>query len=250
MKLKKIIFIMVFLSVTISIFTPVAAESEWVQWYSETSFTLNQGYHWRLSMGGLKGYNTYIQVSVNGIIDIYVTDEENMNKFWSSQTFTSYLTYEGVSAKTINYTLPSDQVWYLLIDNTNIYGTPSSSDVSGAITIHYLSTTSAPFDPIPILILILAIGICLAIIIPLVIYEQSKKKKKSKQIEKLESEPPSNSKEKETIIKERIKVIYDLPEKCPNCNAPLKYENVKMRGLNKAECGYCNSMFDLIEKEI
>lgn len=51
-------------------------------------------------------------------------------------------------------------------------------------------------------------------------------------------------------IKERIKVIYDLPEKCPSCSVPLKYENIKMRGPTKAECGYCNSMFDLLEKEI
>ncbi|MFX0132429.1 MAG: hypothetical protein ACFFDN_02160 [Candidatus Hodarchaeota archaeon] len=55
---------------------------------------------------------------------------------------------------------------------------------------------------------------------------------------------------KEIIIKERVKIIYELPQNCPNCKVNLKYEEVIMKGPNKVQCAYCNSLIDLIEKEI
>ncbi len=52
------------------------------------------------------------------------------------------------------------------------------------------------------------------------------------------------------IIRERVKVTYSLPENCPKCKVVLRYEEVTMKGPNKVECAYCNSIIDLIEKEI
>lgn len=55
---------------------------------------------------------------------------------------------------------------------------------------------------------------------------------------------------KEVIIREKIKVTYTLPDKCPKCKADLNYEDMIMKGPNKVKCSYCNSVIDLIEKEI
>ncbi len=52
------------------------------------------------------------------------------------------------------------------------------------------------------------------------------------------------------IIKERVKVTYTLPSNCPNCKANLKYEEIIMKSPDKAECAYCGSIINLIEKEI
>jgi len=54
--------------------------------------------------------------------------------------------------------------------------------------------------------------------------------------------------EKHTI-KERVRVTYVLPDNCTNCSAPLKYGNVKMLDFNKAECPYCSTTINLIERE-
>ena len=64
-----------------------------------------------------------------------------------------------------------------------------------------------------------------------------------------QSTEASQSYVKEKVIKEKIKVTYDLPDSCPKCNANLKYEDVTWRASDKVECKYCNSLINLIEKE-
>ena len=46
---------------------------------------------------------------------------------------------------------------------------------------------------------------------------------------------------------ERRFVRESLPAECPECNAPLKYNEVKWVGPRRAECPYCGNVVDLEE---
>lgn len=58
---------------------------------------------------------------------------------------------------------------------------------------------------------------------------------------KLPQTPPTHH--SRTLIRE------SLPEECPNCDAPLRYDEVKWVGPRRAECPYCGQTVDLEERE-
>ncbi|MDO8124140.1 MAG: hypothetical protein Q6364_07140 [Candidatus Hermodarchaeota archaeon] len=41
-----------------------------------------------------------------------------------------------------------------------------------------------------------------------------------------------------------------LPTECPECDAPLKYNEVKWVGPRRAECPYCGNVVELQEEEV
>ncbi|MFX0168244.1 MAG: hypothetical protein ACFE89_02705 [Candidatus Hodarchaeota archaeon] len=55
--------------------------------------------------------------------------------------------------------------------------------------------------------------------------------------------------EPETPRRERHLIRESLPEECPECDAPLKYNEVKWVGPRRAECPYCGNVVDLEDRE-
>lgn len=49
---------------------------------------------------------------------------------------------------------------------------------------------------------------------------------------------------------ERRVIRESLPIECPECDAPLKYDEVKWVGPRRAECPYCGNVVALEEKEV
>jgi hypothetical protein len=41
-----------------------------------------------------------------------------------------------------------------------------------------------------------------------------------------------------------------LPTECPECDAPIKYDEVKWVGPRRAECPYCGNVVELHEEEV
>lgn len=41
-----------------------------------------------------------------------------------------------------------------------------------------------------------------------------------------------------------------LPTECPECDAPIKYDEVKWVGPRRAECPYCGNVVELQEEEV
>ena len=138
------LFLMIFLLNGI-----VVHADQWLNHYNNSSFSLLANYKWRLTLGRPAGTLLSISVQVNKLIDIYIVDEDNMNKYWAGQSFSSYSsgTFIGVSGKTFQFTLPSGTTCYLLIDNTDGFGTPTQGDVSGSVRVMYLDTSSPPLPP-------------------------------------------------------------------------------------------------------
>ncbi len=50
--------------------------------------------------------------------------------------------------------------------------------------------------------------------------------------------------------RERRVIRESLPTECPECDAPLKYNEVKWVGPRRAECPYCGNVVDLEEQEV
>jgi hypothetical protein len=53
-----------------------------------------------------------------------------------------------------------------------------------------------------------------------------------------------------TSQRERRVIRESLPAECPECDAPLRYNEVKWVGPRRAECPYCGNTVDLEEREI
>jgi len=45
-------------------------------------------------------------------------------------------------------------------------------------------------------------------------------------------------------------VRESLPTECPECDAPIKYNEVKWVGPRRAECPYCGNVLELQEEEV
>jgi predicted nucleic acid-binding Zn ribbon protein len=152
MKMKQrrtILLFSLFLLLLLIVPMIVVYADQWLNHYNNSSFSLLANSKWRLTLGRPAGTLLSISVQVNKLIDIYIVDEDNMNKYWAGQSFSSYSsgTFVGISGKTFQFTLPSGTTCYLLIDNTNGFGTPTQGDISGSISVMYLDTYTPPTSP-------------------------------------------------------------------------------------------------------
>jgi len=66
----------------------------------------------------------------------------------------------------------------------------------------------------------------------------------------MEQQAPAQTTIKETVIKEKVKVYYALPDQCPSCRAKISQNTVKWAIQFQAICPYCNIEIKLIEKEM
>ncbi len=53
-----------------------------------------------------------------------------------------------------------------------------------------------------------------------------------------------------TRTQKRHYVRETLPTECPECDAPIKYNEVKWVGPRRAECPYCGNVLELQEEEV
>ena len=133
-------------------------------------------------------------------------------------------------------------VYYLLIDNSDIFSTPTYGDAAGSRRIYWLKTLSdsMPYNPYAVvgtIIIVVALVACGIMAGILLIYLGSKKKQPI-----VRDTEPSPAKEPKPPKKE-----YQIPLACPRCNAPLKPETTKIMD-SQARCLYCESIFELKEK--
>lgn len=82
----------------------------------ETIFvTPDNGYSYEFEL--MKGNHLKGEISSDGPIDIYFVDDENFDKWDKNRRFDSEDCNEGVLETNIDYEVPREGTWYLIIEN-------------------------------------------------------------------------------------------------------------------------------------
>lgn len=168
--LKQILYIFLIFSLFLSSFISISAD-QWLSHYKDESFSLSEDYGWSLVLGRPPGTQFYMYIGLNRLVDIFIVDEDNVNKYVGEESFESLSNYTfiGVSAKTIYFTSPIGSYYYLIIDNSDLYGTASQGDVIGNVIVNYLKVDNNNNDNdfwiYFIIFLLLIVGITSLIIV-------------------------------------------------------------------------------------
>lgn len=171
-KRSALVFLAIFLTCSM---LPTTVLAEWKS-YCQKSISLPQNNIYRLLVELGAGVRIEISIQMSLAIDVYLTDEPNMNKFWTFQSFTALVTHEGAAGITFEFVIPVVPC-YLCIDNTNVFGVPSTGGSSGTIRIEYYDKTMDDLGYMLITLFLVIACIVVAIIAIYAFWWRSKQEK-------------------------------------------------------------------------